>query len=71
MAKALNFDTGVSEYDINGTAKVRFNPTDAEFVERLYNTFKTLEEQQDELQKCSVTTRGNLPAPFIAAYIRP
>ena len=51
MAKALNFDTGVSEYDINGTAKVRFNPTDAEFVERLYNTFKTLEEQQDELQK--------------------
>ena len=51
MAKALNFDTGVSEYDINGTAKVRFNPTDAEFVERLYSTFKTLEEQQDELQK--------------------
>ena len=51
MTKALNFDTGVSEYDINGTAKVRFNPTDAEFVERLYNTFKTLEEQQDELQK--------------------
>lgn len=51
MAKALNFDTGVVEYDINGTAKVRFNPTDAEFVERLYNTFKMLEEQQDELQK--------------------
>lgn len=51
MSKALNFDTGVVEYDINGTAKVRFNPTDAEFVERLYNTFKTLEEQQDELQR--------------------
>ena len=51
MAKALNFETGVVEYDINSTAKVRFNPTDAEFVERLYNTFKTLEDQQDELQK--------------------
>ena len=51
MAKALNFDTGVVEYDINGAATVRFNPTDAEFVERFYNTFKLLEEQQDEFQK--------------------
>jgi hypothetical protein len=50
MAKALNFDTGVIEYDINGAATVRFNPTDAKFVERFYNTFKTLENEQDELQ---------------------
>ena len=59
MAKALNFDTGIVEYDINGTTKVRFNPTDAEFVERLYKTFKTLESQQDELQKQIDATDGD------------
>ncbi len=50
MAKKLSFDTGVVEYDINGTAKVRFNPTDATFVERLYNTFTELESKQEEFQ---------------------
>ena len=49
--KSLTFDTGVVEYDINGAAKVRFNPTDSAFVERLYRTFTDLDAKQEEFQK--------------------
>lgn len=51
MAKSLSFDTGVVEYDINGAATVRFNPTDTAFVERVYKVFADLEAQQDEFQR--------------------
>ena len=51
MAKSLTFDTGVVEYEINGAATVRFNPTDTVFVERMYRTFTDLDERQGEFQK--------------------
>lgn len=51
MSKKLKVDTGVVEYDINGAIKVRFNPTDAMFIERFYKTFDDLEKQQGEFQK--------------------
>lgn len=51
MAKTLKFDTGVVEYNLNGNAKVRFNPTDTAFVERLYKVFDDLAAKQDEFQK--------------------
>ena len=51
MAKTLTFDTGIVTYDLNGDASVRFNPTDASFVERLYRTFADLEAKQDEWQR--------------------
>jgi hypothetical protein len=51
MAKSLNFDTGLVEYDINGAATVRFNPTDSEFVERLWKCFTDLEARQGEFQQ--------------------
>lgn len=50
-AKTLTFDTGIVTYDLNGDASVRFNPTDASFVERLYRTFADLEAKQDEWQR--------------------
>lgn len=50
MARSLTFDTGVVEYDINGAATARFNPTDAEFVDRLYRTFTELDAKQEEFQ---------------------
>jgi hypothetical protein len=50
MAKSLSFDTGLVEYDINGMATVRFNPTDADFVERLWKCFTDLEARQGEFQ---------------------
>lgn len=51
MAKTLTFDTGVVEYDINGAVKVKFNPADAVFAEKLYNAFNDLEARQGEFQK--------------------
>jgi hypothetical protein len=45
----LNFDTGVVEYDINGAYKVRFNPTDKTFIQRLSDAFDTLEAKQKSL----------------------
>jgi len=51
MARTLTFDTGIVEYDINGAATVRFNPTDSTFVEKLYKTFTDLDAKQGEFQK--------------------
>ena len=51
MAKTLTFETGVVEYDVNGMAKVRFNPTDSAFVERLYKAMTDLEARQGEFQE--------------------
>ena len=48
--KELNFDTGLVTYKLNGTVEVAFNPTDAAFVERLFNTFDAL-DKADEARK--------------------
>jgi hypothetical protein len=44
---ALNFETGLVTYSINGTCEVAFNPTDSYFVERLFNAFDSLDKKQD------------------------
>lgn len=49
MAKALTFDTGAVEYEINGATTVRFNPTDEGFVSRLYDAFGSLDGLQATL----------------------
>ena len=43
----LNVATGLKEYNINGKCTVLFNPTDPAFVERVFNTFNTLDEKAD------------------------
>jgi len=45
--KELSFATGLVTYGLNGAAQVTFNPTDSAFVERLFNTFDTLDKKQD------------------------
>ena len=50
MARSLSFDDGLVEYEINGRATARFNPTDAAFTERLWKCFTDLDERQDEFQ---------------------
>ena len=44
---ALNFETGLVTYSINGTCEVAFNPTDSYFVERPFNAFDSLDKKQD------------------------
>lgn len=45
--KELNFDSGLVTYSINGKCEVTFNPTDSNFVERLYNAFEELDKKQE------------------------
>lgn len=46
----IRFETGLVDYDINGRATVRFNPTDSFFVERLFRTFDALDRKQEDYQ---------------------
>ena len=43
----LNFDTGVVTFLVNDKAEISFNPTDSNFVERLFHTFDDLDKRQD------------------------
>ena len=45
--KELRFDTGLVEYKLNDAVVVTFNPTDAAFVERLFNTFDALDKADE------------------------
>ena len=45
--KELNFDTGLVSYDLNGKVEVTFNPSDSNFVERLYSAFEDLDKKQE------------------------
>lgn len=48
--KALQFDTGVVEYTVNDTATIAFNPTDASFADKFYETIQQLEAKQESLR---------------------
>lgn len=57
--KELNFDSGLVTYSLNGKCEVSFNPTDSNFVERLYNAFEDLDKKQDVYrEKASNVTDG-------------
>lgn len=43
----LNFETGLVTYTLNGVCEVKFNPTDSEFVEKLFDAFDSLDRKQD------------------------
>ena len=48
--KDLNFDSGLVTYSLNGKCEVSFNPTDANFVERLYSALEELDKKQEGYQ---------------------
>lgn len=47
----LNIATGLKEYNLNGKCTVLFNPTDTNFIERVFNTFNTLDEKSEGYTK--------------------
>ena len=48
----LNIDDGLVAYSVNGgKATITFNPTDASFFKRLYDTFSKLSAMQDSANK--------------------
>lgn len=48
---ALNIDTGLQTYKLNDACEVAFNPTDINFVEKLYNVFAELDSKQNDYVK--------------------
>ena len=60
---ALNFETGVVSFSVNGKAEVSFNPTDSNFVERLFGTFDELDRKQDAYKE-EVAKTGDKRAVF-------
>ena len=68
MAKTLTFETGLVEYEINGMATARFNPTDETFARKLYKTVETLDGIQDRTASGSTPfdTFGDLDAEMRA-----
>ena len=49
--KNLSFETGINEYDLGGKVIVRFNPTDVSFLEKLSESFATLDKIQEEVKR--------------------
>ena len=49
--KELNFDLGLNEYDLGRKVTVRFNPTDVSFLEKLSESFATLDRIQEEVKR--------------------
>lgn len=45
--KDIVFDTGVVAFTINGACEISFNPTDSNFVKRLFDAFDYLDGKQD------------------------
>ena len=47
----LKFSTGVVTFTVNEKCDISFNPTDSAFVERLFNTFDTLDKKQESYKE--------------------
>ena len=54
--KNLSFSDGLEEYSLNGRVTVRFNPTDASFLERLSELFSRLDALQEEVSALQDST---------------
>lgn len=47
----LHVDSGLKEYNINGKATVLFNPTDPNFIEKVFSVFNDLDTKHEEYSK--------------------
>ena len=54
--KQLQFSDGLEEYSLNDRVTVRFNPTDASFLERLAELFSSLDALQEEVSALQDST---------------
>lgn len=68
-AKELNFDTGLQEYTLNKAVSVWFNPTDNNFVSRMYDVFEELDKKQ-EAYKAEIAQLGESKEIFEFARAR-
>lgn len=45
--RELNFASGLIEFSLNGAVTVTFNPTDTNFVAKIYDAFEQLDAKQE------------------------
>ena len=67
--KEISFATGLVTYKLNDAVEVTFNPTDAAFVERLFNTFDAL-DKADEARRAEAERTANTREIFDMARER-
>lgn len=46
----IRIETGVVSFNINDKVTIEFNPTDAEFVEKIFDVFNSMDERQERYQ---------------------
>lgn len=68
--KVLSFDTGVVKYHINDTFDVCFNPTDTYFVNRFYEVFEKLDQEQSKYEQEVEARKGDYHKTFEYAKTR-
>lgn len=51
--KAIEFDTGDVSLSVNGGGSISFNPTDINFVQRLFEVFEILDKKQEQYKQGS------------------
>ena len=69
--KQLQFSDGLEEYSLNGRVTVRFNPTDASFLERLAELFSrllALSEEVESAMQGELSAREARIAKYTAKY---
>ncbi len=47
--KDLSFNSGLVTYNVNGVCEIQFNPTDAAFVDKIYQTFEEMKKHQESI----------------------
>ena len=47
----LNFNTGRVTYTVNGNCEISFNPSDAEFAEKLFDVFSNFAKKYEQADK--------------------
>lgn len=47
MADVIKFDNGLKEYSLNDAVTVCFNPTDINFIQRVYDAFERMGKRQE------------------------
>ena len=69
--KNLSFSDGLEEYSLNDRVTVRFNPTDASFLERLAELFSrllALTEEVESAMQGELSAREARIAKYTAKY---
>ena len=47
----LSISTGLQEYTLNEKCKIYFNPTDPNFIEKIFDVFDTLDSKTEEYRR--------------------